>query len=150
MRKRTISPNAGGTHASEWLDLDQLATVEVSSEQPDFPAEAVFSEAVSGGWKAAEEGEQTLRLVFDDPHDIGSIHLVFREEEQERTNEFALSYALASGEQREIVRQQWTFGPGGSTEEIEDYQVGLRGVSSLMLRIRPGRGRATLAHWLVR
>ena len=91
-----------------------------------------------------------MRLVFDDPRDVASIRLVFRESEQERTNEFALSYVLQSGEHREIVRQQWTFSPGGSTEEVEDYQVGLKGVSSLTLSVRPGQGAASLATWQVR
>ena len=38
---------------------------------------------------------------------------------------------------REIVRQQWTFSPQGSTNEVEDYQVDLENVSILELTIKP-------------
>jgi hypothetical protein len=49
---------------------------------------------------------------------------------------------------REIVRQQWTFSPGGSTHETEDYRVDLW-VTVLELTISPhisgGEARASLA-----
>jgi hypothetical protein len=38
---------------------------------------------------------------------------------------------------REIVRQQWSFYPQGSTTEIEDYQVNLDSVSVLELALKP-------------
>jgi hypothetical protein len=37
------------------------------------------------------------------------------------------------------VRQQFTFSPGGSTEEIEDYTVALDGVTVMELKIDPDR-----------
>jgi hypothetical protein len=46
MRKRIVGSTViQGTHASlneKWLDLEQIATVEVTSEDPHFPVEAVF------------------------------------------------------------------------------------------------------------
>jgi len=51
----------------------------------------------------------------------------------------------------EIVRQQWSFSPQGSTSEIEDYQVNLGSVSILELAIKPNltpdNAFATLARW---
>jgi hypothetical protein len=51
----------------------------------------------------------------------------------------------------EIVRQQWSFSPQGSTSEIEDYQVNLGSVSILELAIKPDltpdNAFATLARW---
>jgi hypothetical protein len=51
----------------------------------------------------------------------------------------------------EIVRQQWSFSPQGSTSEIEDYQVNLGSVSILELAIKPDltpdNAFATLATW---
>ena len=52
---------------------------------------------------------------------------------------------------REIVRQQWSFSPQGSTSEIEDYQVSLDNVSVLELEgkpdLTPANACATLASW---
>jgi hypothetical protein len=37
------------------------------------------------------------------------------------------------------VRQQWSFSPNGSTEEIEDYAMSLNGITTLEVRIDPDR-----------
>ena len=54
---------------------------------------------------------------------------------------------------REIVRQQWTFSPGGASEEVEDYAVDLENIASIELTIDADRGRdripATLAELLI-
>ncbi len=47
--------------------------------------------------------------------------------------------ALRTYQRREVVRQQWTFSPGGSAIEVEDYTVDLPDVLSLELEIDPGR-----------
>jgi hypothetical protein len=51
----------------------------------------------------------------------------------------------------EIVRQQWTFSPHGSTSEVEDFQVNLDSVSILELALKPDMtpetAIATLAAW---
>jgi hypothetical protein len=44
------------------LDLDAAATIEVTSEDKDFPIEASLSAEQSHGWRAAELGSQTIRL----------------------------------------------------------------------------------------
>ena len=150
MRKRLIRNQSTKTeNPTEGLDLVSLASVEVTSEQADFPIESVFA-APAKEWRAETVGEQVIRLVFDQPTAVGRIQLGFHEADSERTQEFTLSYA-ADGELREIVRQQWTFSPGGSTREVEDYQVDLTGVRSLELRIQPDiqhqQAVASLAHW---
>ena len=71
-----------------------------------------------------------------------------------RTQEFILSWSSESGgPAREIVRQQWNFGPAGGTMEIEHYVVDLDAVSVLKLAIRPDLHRqeavATLISWRV-
>ena len=81
---------------------------------------------------------------------IGRILLRFDEEEQGRTQEFVLRW-LPEGQQspREIVRQQYTFSPPGTNQEIEDYFVKLNGVTALELEIVPdisgGAAYASLA-----
>jgi hypothetical protein len=80
-------------------------------------------------------------LGFDGPQHIRRIFLHFIERETEREQEFVLRYSSANKTDREIVRQQWTFSPTGSTQEIEDYAVELESVTKLELVIDPDRGR---------
>ena len=159
MRKRIVQPHttqvATADPRNRWLDLEQIATVEVTSEDPRFPIESVFQSGDAGpGWRAAEDGEQLLRIIFDDPTDLHRIQLHFAEPDHERTQEFVLRWCPAKGgHAQEIVRQQWNFNPSGATSEVEDYDVNLEAVHSVELSIRPelnhGKGRATLLKWRV-
>lgn len=137
-----------------WLDLERIATVEVTSEEPHFPIESVFSSQDGPGWRASQRGVQQIRLIFDRPLSVRRIQLTFLEPELERTQEFSVRWSSAeSGAPKEIIRQQWNFSPTGSTDEVEDYEVSLDGVSVLELAITPDlTGReapATLAKWRV-
>ena len=158
MRKRIVGSSviqgetAGLTDL--WLDLEQIATVEVTSEDPHFPVEAVFESDSGIGWRASQDGEQQLRIIFDEPTTLRRMQLQFVEREVERTQEFIIRWSSAQGgPARDVVRQQWTFSPSGSTSEVEHYDVNLARVSVLELSIRPdlnnGTGRATLASWRV-
>jgi hypothetical protein len=130
MRKRIVSsaPDHSLVPAEDWLDLERLAQAEVTSEDPAHPIEAALLVGSHGGWRAAEAGMQTVRLLFDVPQALRRILLVFTERENARTQEFVLRY-VAEGESasREIVRQQWTFSPQGGTKELEDYRVEIQG-----------------------
>jgi hypothetical protein len=128
----TISPTAVG-----WLDLQEIASAEISSEDPLHPFENALQ--AEGGWRAADPGPQVIRLNFDAPQFVRRIRLEFREEHKERAQEFALFATSSSNQRQEIVRQQWTFSPGGSATEVEDYSVDLPAILSLELEIDPGR-----------
>ena len=154
MRKRVISPGLQETAVAreQWLDLERLATIEVTSESPAFPIEsALLPGAHSGvGWRAAYPGEQMLRILFDIPQRLTRIRLCFRESEQVRTQEFSLRYSQGEGTaSRELLRQQYNFSPPQTTEELEVYRVDLEGVTTLELLIVPdvsgGRAVASLA-----
>lgn len=158
MRKRIlgqVAPPQEGPSNVIWLDLEKIAQVEVTSEDPAFPIEkALALQPGIGGWRAAEPGEQLLRLLFDAPRAVHRIQLHFVEDQLSRTQEFVLRWAAKPGEPlREIVRQQWNFNPTGSTNEIESYQVNLAEVAVLELAIKPdisnGAARAGLAAWRV-
>lgn len=140
MRKTIIrgdSEKVSGT-SQAWLDLDRLAQIEFTSEQKEHPVEAALLPGHGSGWRADQPGEQTIRLIFEQPMTLGLIHLRFDEPAQARTQEFALRWLAEGGEHhREIVRQQYTFSPPGMTKEIEDYRVELTGVAELELRIVP-------------
>jgi hypothetical protein len=137
----------------EWFDLEAIAVVEVTSEGPDFPIESAFAWQSGRGWRATENGEQTIRIVFDKPTPLRRIRLEFSETGIERTQEFTLKWSSPDGPLREIVRQQWTFSPQGSTSEIEDYRVELNNASVLELNLKPdlqpGRALASLDSWRV-
>jgi hypothetical protein len=138
MRKRIIPAFPKPSHLghAEWIDLEKLATVEITSEDPAHPIEAALLPGIGLGWRAAQAGVQTLRLVFDSPQNVKLIHLVFTEEQELRTQEFVLRWAAGNGQSfKEIVRQQYTFTPG--SKEVEDYVVDLNGVGILELEIAP-------------
>lgn len=155
MRKAVGRAFLGGDLESaqeSWRDLRQISRVLVSSEDPNHPIESLFSFGKGPGWRAGCGGEQTIRLVFDRPQRIKRIWLRFSETKTERTQEFTLRWSTGPEQfRREIVRQQWTFSPNGSTVEIEDYQVDLHSVAALELNINPGLTRhdalATMEEW---
>jgi len=155
MRKRIGSQILAGqkAEAGGWLNLEQEAEVEVTSEDPKHPIESAFLPKEPSGWRAGFPGRQCLRLIFDSPQMLRLIHLVFTEEHQARTQEFVLRWSAGEREPfREILRQQYNFAPGSS--EIEDYIVSLEGVKVLELEINPsisgGDIRATLAELRLR
>jgi hypothetical protein len=155
VRKTIIDPTAVHTERcteQEWLDLEEVATVEVTSEDPSFPLESALVSGKGPGWRAAERGKQIIRIIFDKPTRLRRIRLEFSETEIARTQEFTLQWsAKPDGPFREIVRQQWSFSPQGSTSEIEDYQVKLDSVAVLELALKPDltptNACATLAGW---
>ena len=155
MRKTIISPatvHSARRTEQECLDLEEVAKVEVTSEDPRFPLEYALVSGKGPGWRAAERGKQIIRIIFDKPTRLRRIRLEFSETEIARTQEFTLQWsAEPEGPFREIVRQQWSFSPQGSTSEIEDYQVNLDSVSVLELALKPdltpANACATLASW---
>ncbi len=153
MRKTMINQASEDTLSFEYnyMDLEQLAEVEFTSECQEHPVESALLLNVdsSTGWKAASSGEQTIRIVFDQACTIEHIVVMIDELEQSRTQEFVLLYLLDNETAyREILRQQFHFSPPGTTQQIEHYEVGLTLVKALELRIMPdicgGEARATL------
>jgi hypothetical protein len=150
MRKRLIPPIPEMVRTRGRLDLEHAAVVEVTSEDKDFPVESAFiASGDAQGWRAAEPGSQTIRLIFDQPQKLRRISLVFEEKEAARTQEFVLQWSPDGGRSlKEIVRQQWNFSPPESIREVEEYQVGLANVTVLELVIKPniggGSARASL------
>lgn len=152
MRKSIIShdhhPSALSDH--RWLDLDRIAQVEVTSEDPAYPIESALVPNGGQGWRAVGAGEQKIRILFDTPQKIRRVRLQFIETEHECTQEFALCWGSRVQEaEREILRQQYCFSPSGSTAEREEYTVELDGVMlfeiSIIPDIRGGPAVASLA-----
>jgi hypothetical protein len=140
MRKYIIghSPRDVSATEQDWLDLELLAQVEVTSEDSDYPIESALIPGTGAGWQAGQPGEQTIRLLFDEPLRVRRIHLVFHEDERERTQEFVLRWSPDGGQSyREILRQQYNFSPPGAPREVEDFEVNLDGVTALEMKIVP-------------
>lgn len=150
MRKRLISPirKTATIEDRGWLELDQTALVEVTSEAEGYPVEgALLSDG--RGWRADRPGTQTIRLLFDRPQTIHLIRLVFKEEDSPRTQEVVLRWLpYGAGSWKDIVRQQWNFSPPNTIEEFEEYKVELSSAAALELSVNPdismGVARASL------
>ena len=152
MRKRIINPIQQETASldQDWLNLEGLAEVEVTSEDAAHPIESALLPDRASGWRAAGPGKQIIRLRFSNPQRLRRIRLNFVEPRTERTQEYVLRWSPDGGQSyREIVRQQWNFSPQGATRETEDLHVELPAVTVLELSIIPdisgGNALASLA-----
>jgi hypothetical protein len=140
MRKRIITPAQQKTASPdlEWLNMEELAEVEITSEDAAYPIESALLPGRASGWRAAGPGMQTIRLLFDNPQRLQRIWLYFVETRTVRTQEYVLRWSPDGGQSfREIVRQQWNFSPQGATSETEDLHVELPAVTVLELSIIP-------------
>jgi len=131
------------------MDVDRIASVEVTSEESDYPIESALLLEGKRGWRAANSGTQTIRLTFDEPQKLRRMLLVFEDTKNSRTQEFVIRWSPdIECSLREIVRQQWNFSPPDSVREKEDYVVELSEVKVLELMIVPdksgGEVRASL------
>ena len=152
MRKRNIPPARpiAQSDRDHRLDLNTAALVEVTSEEKDYPIESALIPGESKGWRAAEPGTHTIRLIFDQPQKLKRISLAFEETKAHRTQEFVLRWSTErEGKLHEIVRQQWNFSPPHTTTEVEEYCVDLSEVTVLEMTITPdisgGLARASLS-----
>jgi hypothetical protein len=146
MRKEIVEHKTGAVKSHEdanWLNLEAIVSVQLTSEDPAFPIENALSanpERNEIGWRAATPGPQSITLNFDHPQSIRRIYLFFVEHQLERSQELVLRYSSPPETEREILRQQWVFSPTGSSQEVEDYTVELESVRKLELVIDPDRG----------
>lgn len=123
---------------AEWLDVEKIAIVEVSSEDDSFPIESALLPGNDHGWRASTPGKQTIRLGFNPPQEIQKVLIVFEDRERTRTQEYVLSYSSDGGKSYcEISRQQWNFNPDNATCESETHEVNLHGITTIELMINP-------------
>ena len=143
MRKRVLRPAplpSDSQDSREWLKLQEIAEVEVTSEADGYPIESAFTFGAGPGWRAASPGKQRVRVVFDQPQSIKRIRLQFNEPEVARTQEFSVQWFGGAGDpSKEVVRQQWNFSPHGS--EIESVEL------TIDPDLGTGEAIATLADW---
>jgi hypothetical protein len=147
MRKRImqqIQPDVSLPSEDDWLKVEDLAEVEVTSEDTAHPIDSALLPHHGPGWRAAEPGPQTVRLVFARPQQVRRIQLNFLEPTTERTQEYVLRWSPNAGRSfQEIVRQQWNFSPQGATSETEDHNISHSEVTILEISIIPDLTRRT-------
>jgi hypothetical protein len=66
--------------------ISQIATVEVTSEDPSFPIESVFGSKDGPGWRASEKGEQQIWIIFAEPVTVQRSFVSMRPSPSERRN----------------------------------------------------------------
>ena len=145
MRKRIISQSVDKLTITDqdWLDVERIAQVELTSEDPAHPFESALRPDKESAWRASSPGEQTIRLLFYEPVSIKHIRLEFSEEQYARTQEFVLRWSSDDGQTyQEIARQQYNFSPPDTIREVEDYAVDLDRVTALELNIIPDISRS--------
>ena len=73
MRKKLINSDTMRPHSQEeWLDLEEIARVEVTSEDPNFPIEAASAAGERIGLASGRKGKQIIRIVLDNPQNAAS------------------------------------------------------------------------------
>src|SRR3954468_2139153 len=128
LRKQIIkpSPETPALTSGE-IDIASMATVQVTSEDPEHPVDCAFDGNRGPGgsrWVAGEPGEQTLILAFDAPQAIRRVILEVEEPEVARTQELQLAVSGDGGQTyRELVRQEYNFSPPDTTFKREDWAV---------------------------
>ena len=98
--------------------------VEVTSEEKKHPIESALISGDTRGWRAAESGSQTIRLIFDQPQSLRRIALVFEETETSHTQEFVLRWSGDGGRSfRQMCASSGISVPRTQTREVEDYRM---------------------------
>jgi hypothetical protein len=151
---KTVGTSTAAGPEPDWLDLDPIANVTVTSEEATQPIERALLGSAGSGWRASAPGQQRVRLQFYSPVTIRRMRLAFEERSRARTQEFTLRWSKIGGaHEQELVRQQYTFAPPETSVEIEEYDTTLLDVEALELTIAPdirgGDALATLREWRI-
>jgi hypothetical protein len=153
LRKRLITqPSQAPIPVEGSIRVEDVAVVEVTSEQPHHPIDNAFDSSRGPGgtrWIADEPGTQFVTLVFDRPQTIRQIGIEVEETQESRTQELAVSASPDGGRSyQELIRQEFHFSPPGTTLERERWSVSAGAITHLRLEIKPDKGgqigRATL------
>jgi hypothetical protein len=153
LRKQVVSKRSSEAASFEGeISIADVATVQVTSEEADHPIDNAFDHNRGPGgsrWIADGPGEQTVILLFDSPQTIRKIGVEVEELALSRTQELSVSVSSDGGRTyRELLRQEFTFSPPGTSFEREFWSTSAEAVTHLRLEIKPDKGgrvgRATL------
>jgi len=151
LRKQVVPKRSSESASFEGeISIADVATVQGTSEELDHPIDNAFDHNRGPGgsrWIADGPGEQIGILLFDSPQTIRTISVEVEELAVSRTQELSVS-SDGGRTSRELVRQEFTFGPPGTSFERERWSASAGAVTRLRLEIKPDKGgrvgRATL------
>jgi hypothetical protein len=132
------------------IDIASHASLVYSSEDPDHPLENLIDRHFGRGatrWTSARQ-DATERIVLEFDHSQPISRLVYEVEEcwQERTQEVRVEVSTDRGRTyRQVLVQEYTFSPQGSTFQREDLRLDLPEVTHLSLTIVPNKGGSGVA-----
>jgi hypothetical protein len=158
LRKEILrTPRPVSEFGASEIDIASVATVLVTSEDPQHPIDHAFDGQRGPGatrWIAGQSGTQTVIVAFDAPRAIRNILVEIYEPEIERTQEMDVSISTDGGSSyRHVLRQEYNFSPPGTSYEQEHWSVVVDGVTQLKVTIKPDKGgkacRATLTAFAV-
>jgi hypothetical protein len=153
MRKRLMGEqNSILSESLGEIDIARLALFAYSSEDPKHPLEHLIDGSCGRGgtrWASARPNvTERIVLQFDHPQPISRLVYEVEESSQERTQEVRVEVSTDRGRTyRQVLAQDYTFSPQGSTFQREDLRLDLPGITHLNLTIIPnkgGSGTATL------
>jgi len=87
LRKQVLRPDSetkSPKTSASTMSVADIASVQVSSEDPSYPIDHAFDNRSGPGgtrWVAAETGEQTIILAFDQPQRVQKVGLEIEEPE---------------------------------------------------------------------
>lgn len=123
------------------IDIAAVASVVVTSESPNHPVDNAFDRNRGPGaseWVAEDPGEQSIVLAFDSPQAIRRIAIEVEEKKVARSQEIQV---LISRDHEftydQLLHQGFNFSPPGTSFEREQWQVDLKGITHLQVRIMP-------------
>lgn len=149
MRKKIVDPNISNTSSVKpgTLDLVNIATVQLTSEDAAHPIENAFNQQLGKGanyWAAATSEPQIITLVFDQPQSIQKIQIDIEETDASRTQALQVSVSNNGGQSFEkVLQQDYNFSPPGTTFQREDWTVNLEKVTHFRLEITPDQDNHT-------
>jgi hypothetical protein len=124
--------------SSEWFGVQAIAGIAVTSEADDAPVEnALYPPTATPAGGPESPAHRSFKSPLAGQQRSGTFNLFLGNRSSQGRRNLRLRCSVAGGERREVIRQQWTFSPQGSTEEVEDYRVTLDDVVVLELAIVP-------------
>jgi hypothetical protein len=128
------------------ISVVDTATVLVTSEAADYPVDHLFDERGGPGgtrWVASTPGDQTIIVAFGEPHLLHRVSLEVEDRHQSRTQELTVAISEDGGKTyREVIRQEYSFSPPGTTFEREEWVIQSPGMTHVRIWIRPDKGGA--------
>ncbi|MGH7047156.1 MAG: discoidin domain-containing protein [Stellaceae bacterium] len=142
---QATSPGAAGE-----IDIASCATIAYSSEDPAHPVEHLLDGRSGPGgtrWISARaDVTEQIVVEFDQPQTISRLLYEAEEAVRERTQEIRVEVSEDGGRTyRQILVQEYTFGPAGATYQREEHRLNPLSASHLRFTIVPNKSRSGTA-----